>query len=67
MDGLQAWRRRAKAADWTLELRQPVRVTDLEPADERRLATRLEGDSKARRTFPQSVASGDPSETGVVL
>lgn len=67
MDGLQAWRRRGKAVNWTLELRRPVRVADPEPADERRLATRLKGDPKARRTFPQSVASGDPSETGVVL
>ncbi len=67
MGELQAWRRRGKAVDWTLELRQPVRVADLKPADERWLATRLVGDSKTRRTFPQSVASGDPSETGVVL
>jgi alkaline phosphatase D len=68
MSGLQAGEHdRRRAVDWTIELRQPIPVADLEPADERRLATRVGNDSKARRAFPQSVASGDPSETGVVL
>ena len=68
MDGLQAWRRdQGKAVDWTLDIRQPIPVADLERADEHRLATRLEDDPKTRQVFPQSIASGDPSASGVVL